>query len=53
MPSIRQSAYPDLLPDFRNLAVMARVLVAVNALALFGTLFAAPTLVQGVERSNE
>jgi two-component system, LytTR family, sensor histidine kinase AlgZ len=50
MPSIRQSAYPDLLPDFRNLAVMARVLVAVNALALFGTLFAAPTFVQGVER---
>jgi two-component system sensor histidine kinase AlgZ len=50
MPSIRQSAYPDLLPDFRNVAVMARVLVAVNALALFGTLFAAPTFVQGVER---
>ena len=50
MSSIRQSAYPDLLPDFRNLAVIARVLVAVNALALFGTLFATPTLLQGVER---
>ena len=34
MPSIRQNAYPDVLPDFRNLAVIARVLLAVNALAL-------------------
>jgi two-component system sensor histidine kinase AlgZ len=50
MPSIRQSDYPDLLPDFRNLAVMARVLVAVNALALFGSLFAAPNVARGVER---
>jgi two-component system, LytTR family, sensor histidine kinase AlgZ len=50
MPSIRQSAYPDRLPDFRNLAVMARVLVAVNALTLFGALFSAPNVGQGVER---
>ena len=50
MPSIRQSAYPDLLPDFQNLAVMARVLVAVNALALFGALFAAANVAQGLER---
>ena len=50
MSSIRQSAYPDLLPDFRNLAVMARVLVAVNALAFFAILFAAPNLAQGLER---
>ena len=42
MASIGQSAYPDLLPDFRNLGVMARVLVAVNALAAAGVLFAAP-----------
>jgi two-component system sensor histidine kinase AlgZ len=48
--SIRQSAYPDLLPDFRNLAVMARVLLAVNGLAIFGALFAAPNLAQGLER---
>ena len=32
MPSIRQSADPDRLPDFRNLAVMARVLVAAGPL---------------------
>jgi two-component system sensor histidine kinase AlgZ len=43
MASIRQSPYPDLLPDFRNLGVIARVLVAVNLLAVLGVLFAAPT----------
>src|SRR5258708_28868847 len=50
MRSIRQNAYPDLLPDFRNLAVMARVLVAVNALALAGTLYAMPTLGAALDR---
>ena len=49
MPSIRQSAYPDLLPDFRNVVVMARVLLAVNGLAIFGALFAAPNLAQGLD----
>ena len=34
MPSIRQNSYPDALPDFRNLGVTARALVAVNLLAL-------------------
>jgi len=43
MASIGQSAYPDLLPDFRNLGVMARVLVAVNGLAAAGVLFATPS----------
>src|SRR3954462_5090392 len=42
MARIGQSAYPDLLPDFRNLGVMARVLMAVNALAAAGVLFATP-----------
>jgi two-component system sensor histidine kinase AlgZ len=32
------------LPDFRNLGVIARVLVAVNAAAALGVLFAAPEL---------
>jgi two-component system sensor histidine kinase AlgZ len=50
VPSIRQNVYPDLLPDFRNLAVMARVLLAVNALALAGTLYATPALGPGFER---
>ena len=50
MPSIRQNAYPDLLPDLRNLAVMARVLVAVNALALVGTLYATASLPAALDR---
>jgi two-component system sensor histidine kinase AlgZ len=50
MASIRQSAYPDLLPDFRNLGVMARVLVAVNGLAAAAVLFAAPSLAAALEQ---
>src|SRR5437764_13580461 len=50
MASIRQNAYSDLLPDFRNMAVMARVLVAVNAAALAGTLYAMPALAPALER---
>ena len=50
MPSIRQNVYPDLLPDFRNLAVMARVLVGINAFALAGTLFATPSLESAFEQ---
>src|SRR2546430_13210052 len=50
MPSIRQNAYPDVLPDFRNLAVMARVLVAVNGLALAGALYATSAFAPAFER---
>jgi len=50
MPSIRQNAYPDVLPDFRNLAVMARVLVAVNGLALAGALYATSAFGLAFER---
>ena len=49
MPSIRQTAYPDVLPDFRNLAVMARVLVAVNALALAGALYTTTSVLSALE----
>ena len=42
MASIGQSAYPDLVPDFRNLGVIARVLIAVNGLAAAGALVAQP-----------
>lgn len=38
MPSIRQNLYPDSLPDFRNLGVVARSLVAVNLLGLAAVL---------------
>jgi two-component system sensor histidine kinase AlgZ len=50
MASIRQSAYPDLVPDFRNLGVIARVLVAVNGLAVAGVLFAAPSAAAALEQ---
>jgi len=50
VPSIRQNAYPDLLPDFRNLGVMARVLVAVNAAALAGALYETNGLAAAADR---
>jgi two-component system sensor histidine kinase AlgZ len=53
MVSIRQNVYPDVLPDFRNLAVIARVLVAVNAAALAGALFAASQFSMALERFVE
>ena len=50
MPSIRQNAYPDVLPDFRNIAVIARVLIARERAVLAGALFAAPDLLLALER---
>ena len=42
MPSIRQNPFPESLPDFRNLGVTARALVAVNLLALIAALLTEP-----------
>lgn len=42
MASIRQNPEADALPDFRNLGVTARILVAVNLLAMIAALLAAP-----------
>src|SRR5689334_15812006 len=53
MVSIRQNAYPNVLPDFRNLGVIARVLVAVNAAALVGAIYAAPSLRGALDRFIE
>jgi two-component system sensor histidine kinase AlgZ len=53
MVSIRQNVYPDVLPDFRNLGVIARVLLAVNAAALAGALFASTQFAQALERFVE
>ena len=50
MASIRQNAYPDLLPDFRNLGVIARVLVIVNAAVLIFALAAVGDFRQALER---
>jgi len=53
MQSIRQNAHSDVLPDFRNLGVIARLLVAVNAVAFVAALFAARDLAQGAARFVE
>jgi two-component system, LytTR family, sensor histidine kinase AlgZ len=50
MVSIRQNASADVLPDFRNLGVIARILLAVNAAVLAAVLFASPDLMQALER---
>jgi two-component system sensor histidine kinase AlgZ len=54
MVSIRQNAYPgdsrDVLPDFRNLGVIARILLAANAAVFAAVLFAAPDFMQALER---
>ena len=50
MVSIGQNAYPDRLPDFRNLGVIARMLLAVNAAALAAALAAAPDLPETIDR---
>ena len=49
MPSIRQNAHSDVLPDFRNLGVIARVLLAVNVAAIAAALLITPDLVQGMD----
>ena len=53
MASIRQNAYPDLLPDFRNLGVIARVLVAVNALVFAFALASAADFARAVEQFTQ
>ena len=54
MVSIRQNARvadrEDVLPDFHNLGVMARILLAVNAALLAAIVFAAADFVQALER---
>ena len=49
MVSIRQNAYSDALPDFRNLGVIARILLAVNAAVFAGALFGASNLAQALD----
>ena len=48
--SIKQNAYSDGLPDFRNLGTTARILVAVNLAALCAALYAEPDWGRGIER---
>jgi two-component system, LytTR family, sensor histidine kinase AlgZ len=53
MVSIRPNADHDLLPDFRNLGVIARILLAVNAAVLAGALFASADVPQALQRFVE
>jgi two-component system sensor histidine kinase AlgZ len=53
MFSIRQNSYRDVLPDFRNLGVIARTLLAVNAALLAGTAFVAADLPQALSSFAE
>jgi len=48
--SIKQNFSTDALPDFRNLGVIARVLLGVNALAFAAALVAEPTWSKALER---
>ena len=50
MASIRQNAYPDRLPDWRNLGVIARSLIAVNVLLVAYAIAASRDLAGTVER---
>src|SRR5712672_1456591 len=50
MVSIRQDVYPDFLPDFRNLGVIARVLVGVNLVALAAAALGAESPARAAER---
>jgi two-component system sensor histidine kinase AlgZ len=53
MVSIRPNAGQDLLPDFRNLGVIARILLAVNAAVLAAALFASADVPQALQRFVE
>ena len=53
MSSIRQNEYPDVLPDWRNVGVIARILVIVNLLALAAALHSASGVAQAIERFAE
>jgi two-component system sensor histidine kinase AlgZ len=46
MASIRQDVSTDLLPDFRNLGVLARVLVGIHAVALAWAVMSSADLVE-------
>jgi two-component system sensor histidine kinase AlgZ len=54
MVSIRQNTQAgeprDVMPDFRNLGVIARLLLGVNAAVFAGVLFAVPEFAQALER---
>jgi two-component system sensor histidine kinase AlgZ len=50
MASISQNLQPNVLPDLRNLGVIARILLATHLLALGAVVFAEPTWQQALMR---
>jgi two-component system sensor histidine kinase AlgZ len=48
--SIKQNTYPDALPDFRNLGVIARILVAVNVAAFAAVLYSTLSWSEALQR---
>ena len=51
MASIRQNVHPDALPDFRNLGVIARIVIGAHALALGAAIYAEPGWASVLERT--
>src|SRR5438046_2840581 len=49
MASINQNAYTSALPNFRNLGILLRVLVIVNALAIGAAVVRTPTLIAALD----
>jgi len=50
MASIRQNVHPNALPDFRNLGVIARIVIGTHLLALGAAVYAEPGWTQVLER---
>ncbi len=50
MASIRQNVHPDVLPDFRNLGVIARIVIGVHVLALGAVLYSESGWTMSIER---
>jgi len=50
MASIRHNVQPDALPDFRNLGVMARIVIGAHALLLGAVVYAEPAWPAMLER---
>ncbi len=50
MASIRQNVHPDALPDFRNLGVIARIVIGAHLFALGVVVYAEPGWAQALER---
>lgn len=53
MASINQKSYPDLLPNFRNLGVILRILIIVNLIGFIAALIRSSTWVGVIQEFTE